>query len=328
MPPRTPYKLAADSIQTPPVYGLSGFDKARIDDIRKNPGKLKNGPQSHIETQAYLARMTSMDAQTPVLERMGAVLLLSSFIEGRIRAMYRDRHAIMHGLPRPTAAGEASAFAEAADAGRVLGSTPLDKDPVYRQLCQLRYYEDVDEATFKELKLFTEVRNAMVHDAMYRIAVFTVDVVHALLPMVRHLTNMRQKVRIRTNKERELHDLSPFRTDYFATLSPKSRLARDELFKRVAGSPSDTINAPLSFGRPLYVVAQGGGGAPKVRIHKEEWETHNLWSSFIDTDERMPVFRKVSVTDGSGPVVEYVGYGRLLARGPLVPGVVCDVVVE
>jgi hypothetical protein len=297
-----------------------------IVDIKKNPGRLKNGPQRHIETHAYLAQMTSMTDDTPILERMGAVLLLSSYIEGRIRAMYRERYAIMHGLPRPSAADEAREFADAAAAGRVLGSTPLDKDPVYRQLCQLRYYEDIDNDTFKEIKLFTEVRNAMVHDAMYKMAAFTADIIHALLPMVSHLTNMRQKVRIRAQKERDLHAKSPFRTDFFTTLAPGKRITRDALFQQVAGSPSTTISAPLCFGRPLYVVAQGGDGAPQVRIYKEEWETHELWASFIGAGTQMPVFRKVNSTGGTGPTVEYLGYGHVQPRGTLAPGVVCDVV--
>jgi hypothetical protein len=181
--------------------------------------------------------------------------------------------------------------------------------------------------TVQELKHFTEVRNAMVHDAMYRVASFQIEVIHALLPLVSHLTNNRQNVRNRTKKERELHANSPHRADFFATLPVGTRLTRDELFRSVAGSPSGTICAPMSFDRPLYVVAQGGQGAPRVKIDKEEWYTHNLWDSFINVDVHMPVFRKVNALNVQGPTVEYLGHGRLHSRGALAPNVVCDVVV-
>jgi hypothetical protein len=325
MPPRTPYKLAIDRIQTTPTLGLTAMPPARIDAIKARPARVAKGQQYHIQAQSFLSEMKRITDSNSVLERMGATLLLCSFIEGRIRAMYRDRHAIMHGLPRPSAADEAREFSEASDAGVILRSTSLDKDPVYRQLCQLRYYEDIDEYTFKELKLFTDVRNAMVHDAMYRLESFSADIIHAQLPLVDHLTKMRQKVRNRTNKERDLHELHPHRSDYFAPMAPGTRIKRVALFTHVAGSPSSTINAPMSYGKPLYVIAMGVSGPPRVKFEKEELGTHELWNSFIDTHNTFPIFRKLNVAE---PEVEYLGYGRLVTRGQASASVHhCDVVL-
>ncbi len=46
----------------------------------------------HIET---------LDNTAPLLSRIGAYVLLFSQIENRLRAMYRQRHAMMYGLPAP-----------------------------------------------------------------------------------------------------------------------------------------------------------------------------------------------------------------------------------
>ena len=328
MPPRTPYKLAIDRIQTTPTHGLTALPTARIDAIKARPVRVAKGQQYHIQVHTFLAEMAHITNSTSVLERMGATLLLNSFIEGRIRAMYRDRHAIMHDLPRPSAAAEAREFSEASDAGVILRSTSLDKDPVYRQLCQLRYYEDIDEHTFKELKLFTDVRNAMVHDAMYRLDAFSADIIHAQLPLVDHLTKMRQKVRNRTEKERDLHEIHPHRSDYFAAMKTGTRIKRVALFTHVAGSPSSTINAPMSFAKPLYVIAMGVSGPPRVKFEKEELSTHELWNSFVNTTATFPILRKVQVNNGSEPEVEYLGYGRLVTRGQASASVhLCDVVL-
>jgi hypothetical protein len=325
--PKRPFSLAIERIRGALPTALTQLDDTLLRKMEATPLRLARGAEHHIEANEYIGAIAQMTEQSSVLERMGAMLLLSSFIEGRIRAMYRDRHAIMHGFDRPSAAGEAQAFDAATQTGMPMPRSALDKDPVYRQLCQLRYYEDIDDTTFKELKLFTEVRNAMVHDAMYRVAAFQIEVIHALLPLVSHLTNNRQNVRNRTKKERELHAGDPHRADFFASLPVGTRLTRDELFKSVAGSPSSAICAPMSFGRPLYVVAQGGHGTPRVKIKGEEWYTHNLWASFIDVNVRIPVFRKVNVTNGQGATVEYIGLGRLQAHGTLAPDVMCDVVV-
>lgn len=325
---RTPFNLAIDRMLVVPEYRLSELASERIEQIKSRPPRVANGPEYHIEVSAYLQEMAQITDEHSVLERMGAMLLLSSYIEGRIRAMYRERYAIMHGTPRPSAADEAREFAAAAEEGRILRNTTLDKDPVYRQLCQLRYYEDIDSNTFKELKIFTEVRNAMVHDAMYRIDAFSADIIHALLPMVQHLANTRQNVRYRTKKEREFHEHSPYRVDYFTSLAIGMRLKRDALFRDVAGSPSNTISAPLSFGRPLYVIAQSGKGLPQIKIDKEELGTHDLWSNFIDQGIWLPVFRKVTASDEYGPEIEYLGYGHLITRSRGYDQIWCDVVMS
>lgn len=318
--PKRPFSLASERIRGALPTALTQLDDTLLQKIQRAPLRLAKGAEHHITAGEYIDAIKEMTEQSSVLERMGAMLLLSSFIEGRIRAMYRDRHAIMHGLDRPSSEKEQQDPDNATQLA-------LNKDPVYRQLCQLRYYEDIDDTTFKELKLFTEVRNAMVHDAMYRVAAFQIEVIHALLPLVPHLTNNRQNVRNRTKKERELHAGDPHRADFFARLPVGTRLTRDELFRNVAGSPSSAICAPMSFGRPLYVVAQSDQGTPRVKIKGEEWYTHNLWASFIDVDVRVPVFRKVNASNVQGPTVEYLGHGRLQSRGALAPNVVCDVVV-
>jgi hypothetical protein len=324
---RNPYNLAADRINAVPEYRLSDFPLDRIESIKSRPPRVANGPQYHIEVGAHLGEIAQLSDAHSVLERMGAMLLLSSFIEGRIRAMYRERHAIMYDKPRPTSADEAREYAEAAEEGRIIRNSVLDKDSLFRQLCQLRYYEDIDENTFRELKLFTEVRNAMVHDAMYRVDAFSADLIHALLPMVPHLNNQRQNVRNRAIKERTLHESSPYREDYFTTLPIGTRIKRDTLFCQVAGSPSNTICAPICFGRPLYVIAQRGNGQPQAKFDKEELGTHDLWPSFIDQQVWLPIFRKVSPSDELGPEVEYLGYGHLSQYGGGSESIKCNVVL-
>jgi hypothetical protein len=212
--------------------------------------------------------------------------------------------------------------------GARMTSAALEKDSLYRQICHLRYYDDIDADTYDEMILFTEVRNALVHNAMYLIEAFQVDVIHALVPMIDHLRNMRNKVKSRVAKERELHGQSPFRADYFGALSVGQRLKRDELFTHVAGSPSKSIAAPMSFGRPLYVIAQGGKGAPQVKIGKEELETHDVWEDIFAAAHQLPVFRKVNVTDGTSAEVEYVGRGVLVKHSASRSGLMCDVLLS
>ena len=329
MSPRTPFKPAAQRIQTLPEFPLTALGETAIKAMTARPPRLAQGQQFHIQVQSYLAQIAALSDDHSVLARMGAMLLLSSYIEGRIRAMYRDRHALMHGHAKPSAADEAREFAEAADAGMLVRSTQLDKDPLFRQLCQLRYYEDLDAHTFQELKHFTEIRNAMVHDAMYRVDAFQTALIHGLLPMVSHLTNMRQNVRTRIDKERKLHTTHPYRADYFATLPVGTCLTREALFAQVAGSPSSTICAPMSFARPLYVVARKNPAGIQAKFGKEELGAHELWRTFVDhSDVALPIFVRVNVTDGSSATVQYLGYGCLVTRHQQSDQLVCNVVVD
>jgi hypothetical protein len=100
---------------------------------------------------------------------------------------------------------------------------------------------------------------------------FQTALIHRLLPIVPHLTNMRQNVRTRTHEERALHAARPHRADYFATLPVGTCLTREALFAQVAGSPpSSAICAPMSFARPLYVVARKNPAGIQAKFVKEE----------------------------------------------------------
>lgn len=130
-------------------------------------------------------------AHDSMLARMGATMLICSFIENRLRAMYRQRMAVINGIQPLTAAEEAAIYED-------LPNNPDNKYKLKRDVTEamrianfLLWSHDVDLHTFHLLEQFTKVRNALVHDAMFRSAYFSDEVLQFLRRLYSHMQNMR-----------------------------------------------------------------------------------------------------------------------------------------
>jgi hypothetical protein len=283
-----------------PTYQLSAMDAAVFKMFDQRPARSMLGPQHHTRVASLIQELRAV-GQSTLIERMGAMLLLCSFVEGRIRAAYRDRHAIMHGVDFRSAGSEKKEFAAASQANKLVRGTEVDINPLYAQLVVLRRYHDIDQTLFNELERFVKIRNAIAHDAMYRPNAFDYPLIEAVNSLVKVTRNMRVRIKRNTEQERTSHTSDNHRSAYFKGLSIGHALDRNTLFDAVKGSTS--LVAPLSHAQPLYVVAQST--ALQLKIEQNEWEMHELWDKLIASQTHVPVFQKMS----DGLRVRYCGYG-------------------
>lgn len=297
------YKLPSERPLLATTYQLSSLDAAQFTTFEQPPKSLAEGPLHHTVVRA-LFNDNPITRDSSQLERMGAMLLACSFVEGRIRAAYRDRHAIITDIEFSNAQTESDAFVMARTKPRLLSHSTIATDPLYPQVVALRRYNDIDDDVFEELHRFTKIRNAIAHDAMYRLKAFDADIVNAVQSLVDVTVKMRNHVKTRTRNERKHHSADPYAAQYFSTLTVGHAYTREELFRAVAGSLS--LCVPISHNRPLYVVTQSN--ALHIKVEKSELSMHKLWGEIVHpTSPHIPVFQKTSF----GGKVVYRGYGRI-----------------
>lgn len=297
------YKLPSARPQLAASYQLSSLTDTQFKPFDQPPKRLSEGPRHHTVVRALFNNNPITHASSQ-LERMGAMLLACSFVEGRIRAAYRDRHAIITDIEFSNAQTESDAFASAHKKRRLLTPNTIATDPLYPQVVALRRYNDIDDDLFEELHRFTKIRNAIAHDAMYRLKAFDADIVNAVQSLVEVTVKMRDHVKTRTRNERKYHGIDPYAAPYFATLTVGHSYTREELFHAVAGSLS--LCVPISHNRPLYVVTQSN--ALLIKVERSELNMHKLWEKIVHpASPHIPIFQKTS----RGGEVVYRGYGRI-----------------
>jgi hypothetical protein len=297
------YKLPAETPQSTPSYLLSHMDDERFRTFEQQPTRVSDGPLHHTIVSTLFKSNPISDA-SPQLERMGAMLLACSFVEGRIRAAYRDRHAIINDIAFKDAQTEQDEFTQARKKRRLIPHSAIATDPLNTQVVALRRYNDIDDQLCEELLRFVKIRNAIAHDAMYRLDAFKADIVLAVQALVGVTVKMRNRVKTRTRNERQQHMTDPYAAQYFASLVVGNSYTRDELFHTVAGSLS--LCVPISHNRPLYVVTQSN--ALQIKVERSELSMHKLWEKFVQpSSPRIPVFQKTA----QGGAIVYRGYGRI-----------------
>lgn len=244
-----------------------------------------------------------------MLARMGATMLLCSLIENRLRAMYRQRMAVINGTQPLTAAEEAAIYED-------LPNNPDNKYKLKRDVTEamrianfLLWSHDVDLHTFRLLEQFTRVRNALVHDAMFRSAYFSDDVLQFLRRLYSHMQNMRIKMNTRLPLERALYADDALRRkrieERLADLPLGAQIARDALYQRLAGS--SRLETPMVNRCFCYIVAPATERSDTWTIQLEhpvklldKWNDNPApWSA------PTPLFRKIL----NNQLVEFCGYG-------------------
>ena len=183
---------------------FDALDPAWKQSALQKPSRHEKVAARAAQTSALIAEMRTMTAASTRLQRMGAILLLCSLIEGRITAMYEDRMAVIHHTALP------SIRSEVVDATvLVQGDIPLAKKPksetLSRMIDILAKHGDITTAMANEYHEFRTYRNALIHDATHHGALFRADVVQALILLYEDLVRIRKRVRTRV---RGVHTIS------------------------------------------------------------------------------------------------------------------------
>ncbi len=247
-------------------------------------------------------------AHDSMLARMGAVMLLCSLIENRIRAMYRQRMALVQGTRTLTATEEAEIYEH-------IQNDPTQKYKLKRdvtdaaRICRfLLWSHDVDIHTYHLLEQFTKVRNALVHDAMFRSAHFSDDVLGFLRRLYTHMQNMRVKMTRRLEIERDLYADDFMRAQRIARqlegITVGTSISRLELYQRLAGSMR--FDMPMVNRLFCYVVApvQANGGSFEMMLENPVKLLDN-WQGFVrEHAAPIPLFQNVL----NQPDVMFCGY--------------------
>lgn len=248
-------------------------------------------------------------AHDSMLARMGGVVYLCSLIENRLRAMYRQRMAAINGTHTLTAAEEAEIYENLPnnpDAHKL----KRDVTEAMRIATFLLWSHDVDMHTFHLLEQFTKVRNALIHDAMFRSDRFTDDVLRFLQRMYAHMQNMRNKMNDRVPCERTFYAEDGQRDARVAVqlegLAVGTQLTRDEVYQRLAGSVR--LRTPMMHRRFMYVVVPlAADQTLRVKLDipvklLDTWDDASApWQA------PTPVFREVTTKH----LVEFCGYGTV-----------------
>lgn len=244
-----------------------------------------------------------------MLARMGAVMLYCSLIENRLRAMYRQRMAVINGAQTLTAAEEAELYEN-------LPNNPEHKHKLKRDVTEaqriatfLLWSHDIDLHTFHLLEQFTKVRNALVHDAMFRSTYFDNELIWFLRRVYTHMQNMRTKMNGRLPYERELYADDLLRDARIVArlegLSLGARIYRDNLYQRLAGSTR--LDTPMVNRRFCYLVAPATERGTTWTIQLKQ--PVRLLDKWIDQpapwSAPTPLFRETEST----VFVEFCGYG-------------------
>lgn len=295
-----------------------------LSDARKHEltGHL-NPLDEHARQQQMLSFVNNsilkLDDEALLLTRIGAYVVLFAQIESRIRAMYRQRHAMMYGLPAPTTTEEENDEADTS-------TTPLDQRvetiDLKRAALMLYKYEDMDKETVTEVLECIEIRNKLIHQALYRTVAYKIDLLPILYALYNHLVRVRARMTTRLHKERSLYPaaqhVQAVVRQRLADIPIGQSTPRTELFARLAGSID--LNVPVTAGQPLYLVAKPAqqGGELSVAV-AEEQSYHDLWHTMIAAQHPYVVFQKKFGTHvpevmrlGEGLITraEYTSYGH------------------
>jgi hypothetical protein len=297
-----PRKATSTSSNNSSMYRLTAMDKDVFKTFEQSPKKSAKGGEHHIRMASLMQELRAVNEST-LIERMGAMLLLCSFVEGRIRAAYRDRYAMMLGADFRSQASEAHEFDQAAQSNKIVKNGVVDTSPLQPQLIVLRRYNDIDQALYSELERFVKVRNAIAHDAMYRPDAFTHPLIEAVDNLVVVTRNMRERIKRKTRKERVRFEADNYHASYFQGLAYGEEF--DDAKLSNALNLTTSLVAPLIHGRPLYVVAQSS--QLQLKVEDNERLMHTLWDGLIASQTRVPVFQKIP----NSQKMCYRGYGYL-----------------
>jgi hypothetical protein len=260
-----------------------------------------------------------LDDGALLLTRIGAYVVLFAQIESRIRAMYRQRHAMMYGLPAPTTSEEDS---EDADTSVAHLDQRVETIDLKRVSLMLYKYEDMDKETVTEVLDCIEIRNKLIHQALYRTAAYKIDLLPILYELFNHLVRVRNRMTTRLNKERSLYPdtqhVQAVVRQRLADIPIGQSILRTELFARLAGSID--LNVPVTAGQPLYLVAKPAQQNSELSVTvAEEQSHHDLWHTMMASQQPYVVFQKQRGTHvesvirlGEGLITraEYTPYGH------------------
>jgi hypothetical protein len=252
-------------------------------------------------------------AHDSMLARMGSVMLLCSLIENRLRAMYRQRMAVINGTRTLTAAEEAEIYENLPnnpDNVRILKRDVTDAARIARFLL---WSHDIDSHTNALLVQFTQVRNALVHDAMFRSARFNDDVLRFLQRLYTHMQNMRNKMVKRLKIERTFYANDPQRDARIAAqlegIAVGTHMSRHSLYQRLAGSTR--LDVPVVNQRFCYVVLPSNAtGYPYTLTLESPIRLLDQWNVTVAmANLAVPVFQKIHQQNGEEKAVVFCGYG-------------------
>jgi hypothetical protein len=284
--------------------------KQVYDDLTPARQQLKQiiPPAPNPDEEVVASEITTVTHDS-MLARMGGVVYLCSLIENRLRAMYRQRMAAVNGTHTLTAAEEAEIYENLPnnpDAHKL----KRDVTEAMRIATFLFWSHDVDIHTFHLLEQFTKVRNALIHDAMFRSDRFTDDVLRFLQRLYTHMQNMRNKMNDRVPFERTFYAEDDQRDARVASqlegIAVGTHLTRDEVYQRLAGSVR--LRTPMVHRRFMYVVVPLAAAQTwRVKLDMpvkllDTWDDASApWLA------PTPVFREVTTKN----TVEFCGYGTV-----------------
>lgn len=236
-------------------------------------------------------------ASDSMLARMGAVMLLCSLIENRLRSMYRQRIALINGTHILTAAEEAEIYEQLPNNTQHTHKLRRDVTDAYRVCRFLHMMHDIDTHTFQLLEQSTKIRNALVHDAMFRSTHFTIEVIEFLQKLYTHMQNMRNKMTARLLKERMLYANDDYRDQrlaaQLASITVGALLPRTELYYRLAGSIK--FEAPMVNGRFCYIVLPSNAAGISHTLTFDPIRLYDEWKDTVALTNRVvPLFQKTA----------------------------------
>lgn len=302
---RADYPLLASDIVDRITGVIKTFDTKQVyEDLDPAFAQYK-----HIVNDDVPPDRNNLFPHDSMLARMGAFMLYCSLIENRLRAMYRQRMAVINGTQTLTAAEEAEIYEN-------LTNNSLNKHKLKRDVTEaqriatfLLWSHDVDLHTFHLLEQFTKVRNALVHDAMFRSAYFDNEILKFLRRIYTHMQNMRAKMNNRLPHERALYADDTMRAarivERLQGLTLGASISRDDVYLRLAGSTR--LDTPMVNRRFCYIIAPATERSTTWSIHlKQPVKLLDRWD---DTPAPWltptPLFRETA----NKALVEFCGYG-------------------
>lgn len=237
-----------------------------------------------------------------LLTRVGAYVFLFSQIENRLRAMYRQRYALMMDMPVPKSTEDQN--------GQELDEK-IETFDLKKALLLLRDYEDIDANTTTELLLCIEMRNKLIHQALYRTDAFASDVIPALIELYNHMVRVRARLTTRIKNERKLYEPTTVQDtvrQLLADIPMHVNIDRLNVFVRTGGSP--TVHVPMMHKQPLYLVAKAHKHPSPVQVNVlDENGHHNIWSKLVGNKVPYIIFKKYS--EGNISKIRRIGEGMI-----------------
>ncbi len=273
---------------------LTRLSAARKKELTGALNAMDAQAQQQIMLSFVNQNIKHLDDTVPLMTRIGVYVVMFSQIESRIRAMYRQRHAVIYDLPAPQPSNEddddaqISPYVETDDVRRV-ETTDLN-----RVAAVLRKYDDIDKDTSKEITEFINIRNKMIHQALYRFDAFKTDIMPALLELYHHVVRVRARLNTRLKRERTLY---PAKDRVQATVRQRlsdiptnASVTRLDIFTRLGGSPD--LSMPIIARNPLFLVIQSEVNAGLQVILKNEAEYNDLCDEVVHSQQPYVVFQK------------------------------------